>query len=153
MNEPAITESIDPQMLAVRLAEDQDLPFIFATWLRSYQRGSPFAESMLSRVYFQYHHRAIERVLARPSCIPLIATLAGDSSVIVGYLVIEKTDAEDIIHFGRTKRAFQGFGVMKRLVEEAKITPSRCLYTHKTTDGERMVNRHYRGATYVPYLL
>jgi hypothetical protein len=100
--------------IQVRKATADDIPFIFNSWLKAYKHSSLFAKRIKHEVFFKYHHAVVERIIYRIPLI-LIATPAGDSSTILGYIVSEALDCPTI-HFCYVKAPFRRFGVARQLL-------------------------------------
>lgn len=134
----------------VREGNAKDAAFLFATWLKCFQK-SYFAMKIDRNVFFRHHHSVIERILARKGCQVLIATPEGDSLTILGYLVIERDEQGTAIHFAYTKRPFRRLGVMRKLIAAAGIVPDESRFTHWTKDTDTLKAK-WPGLVYVPYV-
>ena len=111
----------------VRPARGDDLPFVFATWLRSVHASSLFAKRIPRPVFFERHHAAIQRLLDRGAELS-VACLKEDDGVVVGYLAREGK----LIHFVYVKGPFRRMGVARALLERAGLSPDECSCTHWT---------------------
>lgn len=127
----------------IRPVLEADLPFIFKSWLVSYQL-SPFARNIPRKAYFDFHHRVIERILARGKV--TIAHPPGDPDTILGFLVKE----QGILHYCYIKFAFRKYRIATALL--ADVDPNHCQYTHYTRDADYLLSKWQR-LTYNPYLL
>lgn len=131
----------------IRDAGQDDLPFIFATWLRSYRHSSQFAKKISNDVYFAYHHAAIERILSRGGAVK-IASMIGDPNVILGYAVVEMQEGKTVAHYVYVKKAFRKMGIASRLYKPENGD----LFTHLTDDITWALVK-YEGLIYNPYRL
>lgn len=125
-----------------------------SSWLKSYRHGSYFAKRIRDKQFFAYHHKVLERILARPTTTVTVACKPGEENTIFGYLITEFFAAENktIIHFVYVKDAFRGFGVAKQLLETVKLNPNVCYFSHWTFAVDELIKK-YPGMTYNPYLI
>jgi hypothetical protein len=93
-------------MPTFRQSTEEDLPFIFNSWLKDYRKEVRIP----SRLYFAGHHKLIERVLERSQCITL-----EEEGVIIGWIVYES----DCLHYVYAKCIYKDFGVAQQLVKLA----------------------------------
>lgn len=135
-------------MIEVREAKLDDLPFIFSTWLRSYRHSSQFAKKISNDVFFQWHHKVIERFIERNGRV-LIAHAAGEPEVILGYICREPS--EEIVQYVYVKRAFRKMGIAKELYKVANIA-NNSTFTHWTLDTT-WITKKLTELKYNPYLL
>jgi hypothetical protein len=134
--------------IEIRNAVTDDLPFIFATWLRSYRHSSQFAKKISNDVYFKYHHAAIERIISRGGIIK-IANIVGDPNVILGYACLEAQGGTDmVVHYVYVKKNFRKMGIASRLYKPEKGD----YFTHLTDDVTWALAK-YDGLIYNPYRL
>jgi hypothetical protein len=132
--------------LSVRPANQSDIPFIFATWLKSY-RDSKFAELIDSKTYFAAHHALIEILLAKS--LVLIAHPNGKPNVICGWSVTQP----NLIHYVYTKAAFQKLGVATILLISSGIDlKATTTFTHGSKAANWFAPK-YTSLTYNPYAL
>jgi ribosomal protein S18 acetylase RimI-like enzyme len=135
-------------LIEIRPATERDLPFIFSSWLRSYRNESKFARNISSSVFYEWHHKVIERFFERDR-VALIAHAPGEPEVILGYLCAESSG--NIIQYIYVKKAFRKMGIAKKLYEHAKIKDG-CEFTHWTTDVNWIMKKTDL-LIYNPYLL
>jgi hypothetical protein len=132
--------------LSVRPANQSDIPFIFATWLKSY-RDSKFAELIDSKTYFAAHHALIEILLAKSTV--LIAFPTNQPNVICGWSVTQP----NLIHYVYTKSAFQKLGVATSLLKSAGIDlKTATTFTHGSKAAKWFAPK-FQNLTYNPYAL
>ncbi len=108
----------------IREANPNDIPFIYATWLKSYHYDS-WTKSIAKSIYFDNYKLVIDRLLEASQV--LIACHPTDENVILGYLVAEP----EIIHYCFVKEAFRRFGIAKDLVR-ASEAPETAIISHRT---------------------
>ena len=131
--------------ISVRAANQDDYPFIFASWLRSY-KTSDFAKNIPPRTYFTWHHAIVEHLLKRSTV--LIAHPTDSPNTIVGYMVHEK----NVIHYCSVKKDFRKLGVATRLILESQIDLNKCQYTHSTKDIAFLYQK-FPNLEYNPYAI
>lgn len=117
--------------IRIRPHNDTDTDFIYASWLHHYRFSSDFARNIRTHLYYEFHHKVIERILERKAKVR-IACLKDDPDVIVGYLVYEGQDDAPVIHFCFVKKAFRQMGVAKSLVQGLAL--DNAYFTHRTKD-------------------
>ncbi|MBV6514133.1 MAG: hypothetical protein FMNOHCHN_03723 [Ignavibacteriaceae bacterium] len=132
----------------IRPASQEDVPFIFASWLKSY-RDSFLVRDVGNEVYYNGHHKVIERLLQRGTS--LIACASDDPSQIYGYLVYETISNITVFHFGYTKHSYRRLGILKALIEATghNLELGSC-YTHQTRIGAKIAEKHK--SVYHPYI-
>ena len=91
------------EKVRLRTANDEDLPFIFNSWLKSY-RNSHFAEKITNTIYFSDHHKVVENILK--DSVTMIACNADDPTQMYGYAVGSQTDGIFVLHFIYVKHTF-----------------------------------------------
>jgi len=137
--------------IEIRLAYIEDLPFIFATLLRSYRHASTFARKISNEVFYKYHHMFLDSCLKRTCSRVLVAHPKGSPDVILGYLLTERReDGMDVVHYTYVKKSFRQMGVAKALW--AHLEDKNYVITHYTVDADWIMKK-YSKLTYNPYLL
>lgn len=118
----------------LRLAEPNDISFIYATWLNSYRTGSGLGLASGKQAYYLTYNCVIDNILSREGTKTLVAVDPAENSVIYGYLVASST----AIHYAFVKEAFQRLGIARSLYEKlfglysALWPDSTPFITHKT---------------------
>lgn len=136
--------------IEVRLLSKEDLPFVFATWLKSY-RASSFARRIKKDVFFFWHHLVVERILARSSVKTIVACLKGHPDVIIGYLNFETVDKEPkIVHYCFVKESFRRMGIAKAMLTGTGIR-GHFYFSHWTYSLDPIVEKNQEGMIYDPY--
>lgn len=141
------------QGVSLRQLELTDLPFIFATYLKSYKLA-PVNRRIRDTIYYPAQHALLERCLARPSTKVVIACLTDEPSTILGYAIREYERA--IIHYIYVKHEFQGYGIARMLISPDKRDPVDYTFTHWTEavhnprDGTGLLTS-FPGLVYDPY--
>jgi ribosomal protein S18 acetylase RimI-like enzyme len=142
---------LDMSEVEVRDAYLEDVPFIFATMLRSYRHASTFARKISNEIFYKYHHMFLEACLSRANSKVMVAHAKGEPNVILGYLLSEtRPDGEEVVHYTYVKKSFRQMGVAKALW--ATLDKSKYTITHYTMDAD-WIMRKFSNLTYNPYLL
>lgn len=132
----------------IRNATEADVPFIFNSWLKSY-RGSSSAKAVSNPVYFEFQHKAIEKLLQRSQVFMLCS--AEDSTQVYGYIVTEEVEQVPIMHYCYVKYAFRGMGLCSALMKHAKLDKNKGgFYTHDTHAAAKLLGK--TKFVYNPYL-
>lgn len=132
----------------IRNAIESDVPFIFNSWLKSY-RGANAAKNISNPVYFDFQHQAIESLLKRSQVFVLCSP--DDQSQVFGYVVCEKLEDIDIVHYIYIKYAFRGMGLGQMLLKHANIDAQvGGFYTHETHSTVKLAQNSK--FVYNPYL-
>jgi GNAT superfamily N-acetyltransferase len=121
---------------AIRSPIPSDEKFVYKVWLDSYRVTGPMVKQVRDRIFFAYHHRVIEHILARPTTSVLVASPEDAPEVIYGYLVCEPEwtgdEREGIIHWLYVKSSWRRLGIATALLAASGIDPSRAFFTHWT---------------------
>tara|TARA_R110002167_G_C12560091_1_gene641709 strand:- start:367 stop:825 length:459 start_codon:yes stop_codon:yes gene_type:complete len=130
------------------LIED-DLPFLYNSWLKSY-RFSHYAEKITNTIYFEDHHKLIERIIK--DCKVLIACNPSDPSQLYGYIVVGEEEGILVVHFIYVKHTFRNMGIGKTLLDAVgHSSDTASVYTHHTRMADKLASKH--NFVYHPYLL
>ena len=132
--------------IGIRSYLPTDEEFIYACWLNHYKHSSLFGKQIRSEIFYKEHHKLIEQLLKRSQI--TIAYPIGDPIIILGFLVMEGTKADPLIHFTFVKRAFRDMGIAETLTQELDL--NHATITHYTKDAEWIMDR-CPGMVYNPY--
>ncbi len=131
-----------------RDAIEEDISFIFNSWLKSY-RNARAVSGIASSIYFSEHHKVLERIMK--SCKVTIASNPADKSQIYGYIVFEEISGITVIHYSYVKHTFRKMGIAKTLLGTVKKDLSTgSMYSHSTLSGDRIAPKY--NMVYSPYL-
>lgn len=119
--------------IAIRDALQEDINFIYATWLRSYRSGSSIGRQARNTVYYREYNKVIDHLLNSSTI--KVACLDDDPLIILGYAVFDR----DNIHYIFVKEAFRRLGIARRLVESSLILPETC--THTTFIADKIIDK------------
>lgn len=126
---------------AIRPANKDDIPFIYATWLNSYYHDS-WARSVKKTIYFDNYKHVIDQLLQDSEV--KVACLPENTNVILGFLV----EQLNIVHYCFVKEAFRRMGVAKSLFDHEKA-----YITHITRSFSPILRDHEETFTYNPFIL
>lgn len=131
--------------IAFREMKSEDRHYILASWLRTYRQESQFAQFIRDPIYYDWHSKIIESILARPHTQVTLVTDKEDPNLIFGYLVNEHApNSMNTIHFIHIKGKFRRFGLAKKLLAYASpdFMTQACQFTHWTFDLDRYFRFH-----------
>lgn len=133
----------------LRKANQEDVGFIFNSWLKSY-KFSLFAKNITNTIYFAEHHKVIERLLKSNETI--IACNDADPTQIYGFVNGGFVDGIFCLNYIYVKQSFRNLGIGKTLLNYFEHDPSSAaVYTHHTRIAERLAAKY--NLVYHPYLL
>jgi len=131
-----------------RAATQEDVGFIFNSWLKSY-RNSQFSRFISNTVYFTEHHKVIERLVQENKVI--VACDEKDSNQLFGYICAGNVEGFFICHYIYVKHTYRNMGLGKELLNQFSHDASTAgLYTHHTRIADRLAPRY--NLVYHPYL-
>jgi GNAT superfamily N-acetyltransferase len=135
--------------IAIREAQEGDIPFLFSSWLKSFRSGL-MPKKVDNTIFFSEHHKLAERLLKRSKT--LVATDPADPATIYGYLVFERIEGIFVLHYVYVKHTFRAMGVMRQLMaateQDFKLAG---LFSHMTEIMERLALKY--NLVYHPYIL
>lgn len=123
-----------------RPAGPDDMPFIFATWLKSYVPTTGIARKFA----FDGHHQVITDIIRREDTQELVACHPEVASMILGWAVW----SGDVLHYVFSRGAVRRQGLARQFSE--RIVGIKWL-SHWTPEGAR-VAKLWPGAAHNPYL-
>lgn len=136
-------ESLKSQV-QIRDATEADVPFIFNSWLKSFQSS---ARSISAPIYFEFQHKVIEQILKRSQVSVLCS--ASDPNELYGYLVHEMVQSVPVLHYAYIKHSFRRMGLLNILLAKA-LNSKSAFYTHETLIGRKIATN--KQLIYNPYL-
>lgn len=140
--------SINKLPITFRAALQQDVNFIFNSWLKSY-RNSNFSRFISNTIYYAEQHKIIEDLVAANKVI--IACDATDSTQLYGYICAGEVEGFIVCHYVYVKHTYRNMGIGKELLKQANHDPAKAgLYTHHTKIADRLAPRY--NLVYHPYL-
>ena len=133
----------------LRLATQDDVPFIFSSWLKSY-RNSNTTRHIPNEIYYTNHHVVIEKIIAENKV--LVACSESDDDQIFGYVVTGDYEGFFMIHYVYVKHSFRSMGIGRALLNATGHDASKAsLTTHWTRAIEKLAPD--LGVVFHPYLL
>lgn len=135
--------------IRLRLANDEDIPFIFNSWLKSY-RNSYFAKNISNTIFYSEHHKLLEKVINQSKIV--VACKEDEPDQIYGWICAGKTEGIFTLHYIYVKHPFRSFGVGKALLNAFEHdTESAAVYTHHTKVAEKLAAKY--NMIYHPYVI
>lgn len=99
----------------LRPAEPEDIPFIYATMLKSLRHDSLYALIKRS-VFFEEYRNVLDCLLLKDSIV--ITALLEDPAVILGYLIYRRPN---VVHYAFTKDAWRKMGIQNAMLTYARL--------------------------------
>jgi ribosomal protein S18 acetylase RimI-like enzyme len=128
------------EAIQIRLAQENDRPFIFSNWLRHYKNRSYFAKRIRNTVFYKWHHMVVENILNRPTTQIFIAHPPSEPEVILGFMASESVNDGAVIHFIYIKPQFKRMGIAKRLFKDFD-DKEPIYFTHWTFDLDELIHK------------
>lgn len=141
---------IDNDVLARPVKPEEDLLFIFNSWLKSY-RHSDFANLIDAEDYYENHHKLITSIIMQATNSITILCDPEDTNHILGYIVYNTK--QPIVYYTYVKHSFRGLGLGRYLLESIRKNYGKDVVvtcTHKTKNWRKLKKI---GLNYNPYLL
>lgn len=139
-------------LLCIRNAKKEDIPFIYDTWMNSYFYYNVFFDCKKQNKkskskFMQTCRKVIDHILTCENTKILISCLKDDDSVIMGYSVSSSDkDFNNILHYAYVKKDWRRIGLFNDLVP---FSPE--YITHKTKIIDEITK--LKDANFQPYLL
>lgn len=133
----------------LRIANDEDLPFIFNSWLKSF-RDSFFSRDIPDTIYFSDHHKIIEKILK--NSVVMISCNEDDPTQIYGYAVGSQEDGIFVLHYIYVKYTFRSLGIGTLLLKSfGHSGETASVYTHHNNLAHKLASKY--NFIYHPYLM
>lgn len=130
--------------LTIRQACEDDLPFIFHSWLTSLWEST---RNIRKTVFFNNHKLIIEKLIKRSKI--WVVSSPEDSGHILAWLVCEPHKKFTIVHYIYTKSPYRRMRIASKLKEMMGPVP---LVSSHATNFSRTLERSWKMITN-PYLL
>ncbi len=125
-----VAQPLEGLPLAFRQAGEQDISFLFNSWMTSY-RQAPSLQRVAQPFYFNGQHKLIERILAQAQV--LLVVDKDTPNNIYSYIVYERVEGVFVLHYAYTKQTFRKLNLFRKLLAEAGHTQEVAgLYTHES---------------------
>jgi len=135
--------------IRLRAANSEDVSFIFNSWLKSF-RNSFFAKSIANEIYFNSHHKVIEKLIKESKI--TVACSESDPNQLYGYICAGQVDNFFMLHYIYVKHSFRNMGIAKSLLNSFDHDPSvASIFTHNTRVCDKLASRY--NFIYNPYML
>lgn len=154
MDEALSVSEAGSSHLAVRVSAPGDEPFIFSSWLKSYQKARERkladidrSARLDTRRFYEAQDLTIKRLLRR--CGALVVHGSANPSDIFGYLISEPVPSGRVVHWLYVKQVFRRMGLAGHLLEVLR-EPAAWMHSHET-DAWRPLARRL-GSSHSPNL-
>lgn len=117
-------------LVILRAIEEDELSFVYHSWLTSLRAGSPYHRSIPKTEYYDGQKQILYKILDNAHTI--VATPKEHPSIIAGYIVWESSEPA-IIHYIYIKSDYRRMGLGSLLVEVAS-SGGKVVATHRTND-------------------
>lgn len=134
----------------IRSANQDDIPFIYSTWLNSMRYDSAIGKQCRNSIFFDEYKQVIDRILKNENTTVKILSIENEPNVIISYAVLDLS-ATPTIHFCYTRDPWKRMGMVGRLIVEIRSSPNLVI-THKTHSLEPIM-RKYASLIYNPFQL
>lgn len=129
----------------LRTGKNEDLPFIYSTWLRNLYYSNEMFNKIEKRTYYAAYSKIMENIIALPQIVVTICCLDDAPDVIVGYIITRGP----VLHYAYVKNAWRRASVFNKLVSSLE-EPIKSV-SHITKAGDAI--RIKRGWDYNPFAL
>ncbi len=136
--------------IAIRPAVENDLPFIYNSWLLTCKDALP--ESMIpSKIYFLNKAKEIEKILNISNTI--IACLQGEHDIICGYMsFIPQEDL--IVNMIYVKTSYRKMNVANQLIKQADpLYKDKLIVATQISKSLLAIKKKYKNVVYNPYVI
>lgn len=107
---------MESSLLLFRPAKPEDQAFLYNSWLKAY-RNSKITREWPNDVYYPAQTEAITKILFTAGTI--LACSAEDPNQIFGYIVSQKIEGTQVVHFLYVKHLYRRLGIAKALLKRA----------------------------------
>jgi len=140
------------QMIAMRIANQEDMRFVFGSWLKSYR--NEFQNKIIPRrVYYPSEASAIQALVDCKNTKTIVSYNVDESNQVFGWCCFTDIDGESFLHYAFVKTMFRNMGIFKRMIHvivprlgfEDIITTriSRDLLNYRILEKYKMVYNPY----------
>jgi hypothetical protein len=127
-------------LIQLRTPEAEDRSFLINAWLKSF-RDSPIGKTLTDDVYYKSFSQSVIAILDAPTTITTLATLKEEPSVILGFIVADKSQPLTVVHYAYTKWAYRKSGIAQHLFQSLKpTTPTVCTHINRKFHELRSTN-------------
>lgn len=115
-------------LIKIRKGELSDVDFLYVSWLRPLYHDCNANDEIDRDKFMSFYNKRLTYILARPATEVLVACLAEDPDVIIGYSVIEWRK----LWWVYVKKAWREMGIAKKLIG---VRVNSCAYVSDTARG------------------
>lgn len=132
------------KLFTIRPGCDDDLKFIYSTWLPSLYTNNDWFHRIPIRLYEENYGPIIERTLSRPEAQVKVCCLKETPDVIIAYSVIEGST----LHFVYCKHSWRGMKILRSLLPDPFKQVSQLTYQMDT-----ILERKFPTVIFNPFLI
>jgi Acetyltransferase (GNAT) family len=133
----------------VREPVDDDLPYLFSTYLECLRKESAQHGQIPGHIFFPNQRRVFEGILRHGRV--LVACLDEGPAAIVGWLSYIEDPLNPALHFVYTKHPFRRMGVATTLLEAAGLRGNAIQHSHSTVMFKALA-KLFKCTHFNPYL-
>lgn len=127
--------------IAFRAYRESDLPFVFDTWIRSFEHQNDLAGPYTAKQVRAAIRGTIEDLLASGASVT-VACAKDDPDLIVGYIAFETKHEFPVIHYCYVKEGAREAGLGRALIDIAcQGHADRARFTFKTRAAQALLPR------------
>ena len=143
------TKTVIEPHVKLRDATEEDIEFIFSSWLKSY-RGSLLYSKVQSSIYYPEMHKLVEKLLINFPVV--IACDVNEPSTIYGWICAGEVQGVFCLHYIYVKHLYRRFGIGSMLFNHFKHDETAAgIYTHTTKVADEIAKRY--GMIHHPFIL
>jgi len=138
------------QQLPVRIrkAFDADTPFIYKSWVQSYQGQN---KDIPKKAVARMHKTVVKRLLAESTTVVACGDTPETENDIYSWLTARRTEKFLVVHFCYTKAPFRKWGLLKSLMKVFEYNQGEAiLASHRSYIIKELKPKH--NIMYVPHL-
>lgn len=118
--------------VVLRLAQESDHSFIYATWLKGIYWGDPYFQQIPQSIYWKTQSKCIQKILEDPDYKVIMAVLDNAPNEIKGYAVVR---GEHVL-WVYVKKDYRGEGIARLLLPGPIST-----YSGSTVSGHAIAKK------------
>jgi hypothetical protein len=141
--------------VVVRRPHEQDIPFVFDGWLRSYRSAKSVCQ-VPNETYYFWHHRLVEGFWFDRTCTWLVACNPTTPTQVFGFLCGQMAETlagnQPVLHYCYVAKNFRRWGLASRLAATFGAAAGVVTVTHQTDASKAWFKAIGVAPLYNPYL-
>lgn len=101
-------------LIKFRELDDEDRPFIYNSWLKTYRKESVYAREMTAEVYYDNQRLVVSELLDQSKV--LVVCNPEAEFQVYSYIVYEVSNDAIVIHFAYVKLPYRNLGLAKAMM-------------------------------------